>query len=73
MLLQISLQLGMVPHVLLVVHQGRILAKLLGCFAVGFEKLVKARQFLAVNATVAIAFAAIVTLFLMRESVRILL
>src|SRR3984885_15307873 len=73
MLLQIGLQLRMVTQVLLVVYQGRILAKLFGCFAVGIEKLVKARQFLAVNIAVAIALAAIVTLLLMHESAWILL
>src|SRR5580693_3376669 len=71
MVLQIGLQLRMAPHELLVVYQGRILAKLLGGFAVGIEKLIEARHFPTVNA--AIVFTAIVTLFLMQESVRILL
>src|SRR5579863_2803278 len=73
MVVQIGLQLRMAPHKLLVVYQGRILAKLLGGFVVGIEELIEAGHFLTVNAAIPIVFTAIVTHFLMHESIRILL
>jgi hypothetical protein len=49
----------------------RILAKLLGRFAVSVQELIEARQFLAVDATIAIIVTVLVTSFLAQEGVRI--
>src|SRR5580693_6071991 len=69
---QIGLQCGMVLHEFLVIHQRRILAQLLGGFAVSVQELIEARQFFAVGA-IAIVLAVIVAIFLPREGVRIFL
>jgi len=73
MVLQISLQRRMVPDEFLVIDQRRILAKLIGDFAVAIQKLIKACQFLTVDVAVAIALTAIITVFLMQEGIRGLL
>src|SRR5580658_2882407 len=69
---QIGLQCGMVLHEFLVIHQRRILAQLLGGFAVSVQELIEARQFFAVGA-IAIVLAVIVAIFLPHEGVRIFL
>src|SRR5271155_4431298 len=63
----------MVLHEFWLVHQRRILAKLLSCFAVGVQELIEARQFLAVHVTIAAAIPPppVVTRFLTHEAVRI--
>src|ERR1700740_3791046 len=50
MVLQVSLQGRMVLYELLVIHQRRVFAKLLGRFAVSVQELIEARQFLAIDA-----------------------
>src|SRR5260370_38753053 len=49
MVLQKGLQFRMRLHVFLIVHERRIVTKLLGNFLVVVQKLIKARQFLACN------------------------
>src|SRR5271170_2400387 len=71
MVLEISLQRGMVAHEFRVISQRRILAKLIGGFAVGVQELVEAREFLAID--VAIVLTTIVTIFVMQEGIRVLL
>src|ERR1700733_745062 len=73
MVLQISLQRGMVAHEFFVIYQRGILAKLLGCLAVAVQKLIEVRQFLAVDIAIAIVLAPIITIFLMHEGIRVLL
>src|SRR5580692_1562161 len=72
MLLQIGLKLRMVSDVFLVIHEGRIFAKLLGSFAVTIQELIEAREVLAIDIAIAIVLAAIVAIFLPHEGVRIL-
>jgi len=73
MLPQIRLQRGMVMHEFLVIHQRRILAKLLCDLTVSVQELIEVRQFLAVDVaiTVAIVLTPIVARFLTHEGVRI--
>lgn len=52
MVLQKGLQFRMPLYVILIVHERRIAAKLLGNFLVAVQKLIKARQFLACNVAV---------------------
>src|SRR4029077_18501027 len=52
MVLQKGLQFRMPLHVVLIVHERRIVTKLLGNFLVAVQKLIKARQFLACNVAV---------------------
>src|ERR1700722_1383151 len=73
MIPQIRLQRGMVAHEFLVIDQRRILAKLLGGFAMAIQELIEARELLAVDIAAAIVLTAIVTSFLVHEGVRILL
>src|SRR6266481_6191988 len=50
--LQKGLQFRMPLYVILIVHERRIVAKLLGNFLVAVQKLIKARQFLVCNVAV---------------------
>jgi hypothetical protein len=68
MILQVGLELGMTLHVVLIVDQLRILAKLLGNFAMAIEELIEVNA-LFVHALI---FVAIITGFLVHESVWIL-
>src|SRR5258708_29610592 len=52
MVLQKGLQFRMPLYVILIVHERRIVAELLGDFLVAVQKLIKARQFLARNVAV---------------------
>src|SRR5580658_6727970 len=63
----------MVMHEFLVVHQRRILAKLLGGLAVSVQELIEVRQFLAAHVAIAVAIVLtpIVARFLTHEGVRI--
>src|SRR5580700_8104469 len=80
---QIRLQRGMVPQEFFVIHQRRILAKLLGRFAVRVQELIEARHLLAVDVAItititisiaiAIVFMAVEAGFLTHEGVRIVL
>jgi hypothetical protein len=65
MILQVGLELGMTLHVVLIVDQLRILAKLLGNFAMAIEELIEVNA-LFVHALI---FVAIITGFLVHESV----
>jgi len=65
MILQVGLELGMTLHVVLIVDQLRILAKLLGNFAMAIEELIEVNA-LFVHALI---FMAIITGFLVHESV----
>src|SRR6202171_2528198 len=67
------LQSGMVLHVLLVVHQGRIPAQLFRDLRMAIHEAVHVRQFASrYVAVTGLIFATIETLLLMHESVRIL-
>src|SRR5580692_10232304 len=72
MVLQIRLQRWMVVHEFFVIYERRILAELLGCFAVAIQKLIEVRQFLAVDVAIAIVLTAIIPSLLMHEGIRVL-
>jgi hypothetical protein len=69
MVLQVSLQLGMVLHILFVIYQLRIFPKLFGNFAVAIKKLIESHSLVAR----ALILPVVITGFLVHESVRIFL